>query len=763
MSIDATLTKEPKLIHHDPSRIERSPYQPRQKFDPEEMRKLMESVREIGLIQPLVARAHPVKEGWLELIVGERRLRASIAAAVPQVLVLERVGLTERQVEQMVLEENIQRKNLTASEEGHAFERLLAMRDEAGRAVHTVTSIAEFIHEHVDYVSARLRLVACPKELIEAVDRKDVAVSVALLVGGIPDVKAREKCAREVLTPEIIDQQVPLTFTQTRELIREHFCVRLDRSKFDPEDPNLVPVKLDEAGERCQGGACGDCPFRSGNIGDSRNSVNAKTLGKRGNVDMLCTLPRCYRLKLDAQWRETKFKAEKAGKKTLDGLAAEKVFGGYNGHLTHDSGLLKLDESHQHVGGDYVSEPLKKALKGQAITVILARHPETQEIIELVERKDAEQALKAARRAAGDEPKSKEELQEEADGKERRAKELLKQKIDKLALQEGIAEIREAVATGRVKAGEDLLERLFECALDAAGSDGLKFIADTLEIERDKKAGGYGLDKPVQAWVKANVVTVPQWLSITAFVMLSRRVAWNGTDCEHFRAMLGLCGLKVADLERRAKALLAGEKKVKPEAKAGVKEEWSVEHETSKTAAADAIAKCPKSVRSLNQYCCDVCTASVNVPFGEGEKAAATPFGQMVCTMCGGTWKTEWQHMKENGISFEHMDFKLQVRGIVRGEVNYTDILGPRPAHNSEVWDKAKAKLQKAVERKPGEKMEDAKSPADPGDQVARILGGEGYPDVLGARPAAGSPARKKWEAAKVRLWKAVKKAKGAS
>lgn len=580
----STLT-EPKLIKHDPAMIDPSPYQPRRKFDADEMKKLTASIRELGLIQPLVARASPTKPGWLELIVGERRLRASKAAEVTGVSVLLR-EIDDQMAEQMVLEENIQREDLTLSEEGHAFARLLVMRDGAGKAVHTQASLAAKIHQNVDYVKARLKLVICPPELIEAVDKKEVAISTAMLVGQIPDPKARAICAQEVLTPGKHgfgpEQELPMNYRQTAEVIAEHFMQQLDPKDFDANDANLVPVKHDESGERCQGGACTDCPFRSDK-------------GSKGSRH-LCTLPRCHKLKMDAVWREKKLKAEREGKKTLDGAAAAKAFGGHNGELAHDSGLTEIKHA-QRVAGDHGVK-----LEDLKVTRIVTRHPDTLQVLELVDWSKTYPAILAAEEAAQKatpiKPKSERERKLEADDKERKAEETKREKIDKLCVQEGLSEIVNHI-TGKGM-GLEFLDLAFQLALSMSGADGMYCVGKWLEIKLPKGTANSGRDyeEEILKVLRERCQTSNAWLAHVVIALIARGVKWNGVRCEDFELVLSHCGgVKVKELERRAKALFAaGEKPsshkaTQPEGKPGVKEDWSLEKVNSTVTAADARAK----------------------------------------------------------------------------------------------------------------------------------------------------------------------------
>lgn len=97
-----------------------SPLQPRKEFQPEQLSELMDSIREHGIIQPLIVR---MVNGKYELIAGERRWRASRELGLPQVPVIVRTA-TDKDVLELALIENLQRENLNPIEEAQAYERL---------------------------------------------------------------------------------------------------------------------------------------------------------------------------------------------------------------------------------------------------------------------------------------------------------------------------------------------------------------------------------------------------------------------------------------------------------------------------------------------------------------------------------------------------------------------------------------------------------------------------------------------------------------
>jgi ParB family chromosome partitioning protein len=101
--------------------IERNPYQPRQMFDEAEIADLADSIRTHGILQPLVVRRSG--EGF-ELIAGERRLRAAMAADWHQVPVQIR-DVDDRQLAELAIVENVQRKDLNAIEKAESFQRYI--------------------------------------------------------------------------------------------------------------------------------------------------------------------------------------------------------------------------------------------------------------------------------------------------------------------------------------------------------------------------------------------------------------------------------------------------------------------------------------------------------------------------------------------------------------------------------------------------------------------------------------------------------------
>ncbi|WP_114395462.1 ParB/RepB/Spo0J family partition protein [Oleisolibacter albus] len=133
-------------------------YQPRRHFNEEELRALVESVRERGVLQPLLVRKDPAAQPGhtqYEIIAGERRWRAAQLAGLHEVPVLVRT-LSDREALEIALIENIQRQDLTPLEEAEGFRRLM---DEFE---HTQEDLARAVGKSRSHVANMLRLLSLP-------------------------------------------------------------------------------------------------------------------------------------------------------------------------------------------------------------------------------------------------------------------------------------------------------------------------------------------------------------------------------------------------------------------------------------------------------------------------------------------------------------------------------------------------------------------------------------------------------------------------
>lgn len=152
----------------DVDKIAPNPYQTRKEFEEAPLRDLSESIRQYGVLQPLVVSRIEVAtpEGGLtttyELIAGERRLRASKLAGLAQVPAIIRVGDDSLMKLELAIIENLQREDINAVERARAFARLV----EEFKLTHT--QIGQKVGKSREYVSNSIRLLALSEEILDA-------------------------------------------------------------------------------------------------------------------------------------------------------------------------------------------------------------------------------------------------------------------------------------------------------------------------------------------------------------------------------------------------------------------------------------------------------------------------------------------------------------------------------------------------------------------------------------------------------------------
>lgn len=140
--------------------IQKNPYQPRKEFDKEKLDELAQSIKENGVIQPIIVRQSPVI-GY-EILAGERRYRASLLAGLTSIpAVVKQLSDQEMMVHSII--ENLQRENLNPIEEARAYESLV----EKG---FTHAEIADKMGKSRPYISNSIRLLSLPEQIISEVE-----------------------------------------------------------------------------------------------------------------------------------------------------------------------------------------------------------------------------------------------------------------------------------------------------------------------------------------------------------------------------------------------------------------------------------------------------------------------------------------------------------------------------------------------------------------------------------------------------------------
>lgn len=226
----------------DIGKIKPNPFQPRREFDEARLKDLADSIRQYGVLQPLVVSRQEVQkeDGGIaveyELIAGERRLRAAKIAGIEQIPVIIRVGDDNMAKLEIAIIENLQREDLNAVERARAFMRLV----EEFKFSHT--DIGKKVGKSREYVSNTLRLLALPQEMLDALSSGKISEGHTRPILMLIDRPAEQM----VLFKEIIFKK--MTVRDAEKAARKIAFDRVRKKEYMP-DPEIAEMeeKLQES------------------------------------------------------------------------------------------------------------------------------------------------------------------------------------------------------------------------------------------------------------------------------------------------------------------------------------------------------------------------------------------------------------------------------------------------------------------------------------------------------------------------------------
>jgi ParB family chromosome partitioning protein len=181
-------------------RIRPSPFQPRKDFSPEALRELADSIREQGIVQPLIVRD---SNGALELIAGERRWRAAQLLDLAEVPVIVRQA-DDRAVLELALIENLQRENLNPIEEAQAYAQLIQQFQL------TQEEVAAKVGKSRAVVANALRLLKLPATVQAAVRENRLSTGHAKVILSLSTEQSQKLAAERVLKDGLSVRQTEL-------------------------------------------------------------------------------------------------------------------------------------------------------------------------------------------------------------------------------------------------------------------------------------------------------------------------------------------------------------------------------------------------------------------------------------------------------------------------------------------------------------------------------------------------------------------------
>lgn len=183
------------------SEIEPNKSQPRKDFNEEEIRGLAESIREHGLIQPIVVR--PMPNGiTYQIIAGERRWRACRVLGMSEIPVLIR-DMDDFEASQLAVIENIQRSDLNPVEEAFAFRELMERYDM------TQESLAKAMGKSRPYIANSMRLLSLPEETVEKLRNGEITTGHAKVLMSLAD-----KTKMHIATEAVINGRLSVRETE---------------------------------------------------------------------------------------------------------------------------------------------------------------------------------------------------------------------------------------------------------------------------------------------------------------------------------------------------------------------------------------------------------------------------------------------------------------------------------------------------------------------------------------------------------------------
>ena len=345
------------LIDIPLSAVQPSPYnrERSKRYSPASLETLAANIKELDqVIEPAIVR--PLGEsGQYELVAGERRWRASALAERETLPCIVR-DLTDRQVCDIMLSENLQRENLTPIEEACVFADMLQATDGGGQRIYpTMDTLFEVTGKKRDVIENRLKLLNCPEFLLAAIEKGEVAPRVGELVGRVADETARGEAAKRAMKSQF--REGAMTVKEVAAMLKEDFMTSLNNCGFDPEDADLVPLRCLE-GVRVEGGSCENCIYRSGNDTGLQGALTeAGGEGRTSGFDgRMCTKPTCFRLKQAAAARAIEKHAEAQGLRVMPKEKGKRLLKARNADLdvyvVDGDKYIAQDEQpgHEHTG-----------------------------------------------------------------------------------------------------------------------------------------------------------------------------------------------------------------------------------------------------------------------------------------------------------------------------------------------------------------------------------------------------------------------------
>ena len=255
---ETKLHPEPQIQLLDLNKIVNAEYNPRKDFREETLLELAESIRQVGVLQPICVR--PQGEGF-EIVYGERRYWAAAMAELRFIPALVR-EMTDAEAEDAAITENLQREDVKPREEAQAYERAL----QSGR--HTIESLVGKFGKSEAYIRSRLKLCELIDALAEQLDREEISVGVAMEIAKYPS-DIQQEVYEEHFADECRTSWKNARIKEIAKRLYERYMTKLETYRFDKTEcrtcahntANQVLFR-DECTDGCAGCQNRECMMR---------------------------------------------------------------------------------------------------------------------------------------------------------------------------------------------------------------------------------------------------------------------------------------------------------------------------------------------------------------------------------------------------------------------------------------------------------------------------------------------------------------------
>lgn len=489
-----------------------SPTNPRKFYDEEKLKELATTIRERGIVHPLLVR--PQEKGF-EVVCGERRRRAAHLVGLKEIPVS--IGkLTDIEVIELQNIENVQREDVHPLEEADGYIAL----QKAGRSV---AEIAAKIGKSQSHVYGRLRLSTLGPAAREAFVKGEITPAVAQIVATIHNPAAQDRAVARLIEDAELNGEIDLQ--DAKDLIRREFMLVLADAPFDRADANLYGAA----------GACTNCPKRTG--------AQAQLFEDEDKKSDKCLDVDCYMAKADALWQQTAAKAEKGGGKILGDAETKKVFAYGNGSVAYGSKYVRLGEICYE---DEQHRTYKKLLGERAkAETVLARDPQGG-IHELVSKEAAIAMLKTTNKSAATELGRRE--REHTKQKDQQREFERKQKRARAITTAVITEVIRAVTVRETRLPDEMWFAITSCALRNSHSDTHTYVTKRRELEGKGSAARY--DGVLRKHAASLPVTKLPALLVEMIMSQGAYYSHNEQLSENVAELAKACGVDVAKVRK---------------------------------------------------------------------------------------------------------------------------------------------------------------------------------------------------------------------